>query len=174
MNSIRRKVFISYHHANDQLYKEALIDILWDSVIHKSVQDGDISTDVSTDYIARLIREDFLNDASVCIVLVWADSYKRKHIDWEIAAALDKKVWGYSWLLALYLPTHPEHSTGYYSSQTVPSRLAKNLESWYARMINWTTNKDILLDEIEKAFQNKKNSHLIVNRGLPQMSYNRT
>ena len=66
----RRKIFISYHHANDQQYKNALENLLGDSVIHKSVKDGDISTDVSTDYIKRLIHEDYLCDASVCIVLV--------------------------------------------------------------------------------------------------------
>ncbi|MBX9809471.1 TIR domain-containing protein [Candidatus Gracilibacteria bacterium] len=169
----RRKIFISYHHANDQIYKNILEKILGDSVIHKSVMIGDINTDVSTDYIARLIREDYLSDASICIVLVGKDTYKRKHIDWEISGALDKKVGGYSGLLAIYLPTHPSYNTGQYPPDGIPRRLHKNIESGYAKMINWTIDKEVLLNEIELAFTGRKNSHLIVNRTIPQMILNR-
>lgn len=80
----RHKVFISYHHA-DQRYKDALVKMLGTDVIHKSVGDGDISIDVSAEYIKRLIQEDFLRDASVCIVLVGRETHKRKHVDWEIS-----------------------------------------------------------------------------------------
>ena len=91
MNTTRHKCFISYHHANDQYYKDKfvkLFDDYLDIFIDKSVSDGDISDDSSMDYIMQQIRENYLSDSSVTIVLIGKETWKRKYIDWEISAGI--------------------------------------------------------------------------------------
>lgn len=83
-------VFISYHHANDQAYKRKLIDFGKDySVfIDKSVDTGEISEDLSDEAIREKIRDDYLRDSTVTVLLVGLETKWRKHIDWEIYSSM--------------------------------------------------------------------------------------
>ncbi|WP_444550469.1 TIR domain-containing protein [Candidatus Magnetomonas plexicatena] len=91
---VRRKVFISYYHKEDERYRE-LFEIQFGHLfINKSVPKDEISDDNSTNYIKRLIQTDYLKDTSVVVVLVGQNTYTRKHVDWEISAGLSNKVGG--------------------------------------------------------------------------------
>lgn len=69
------KTFLSYHHANEQDLKDSIIETYGgESFIDKSVSDGDISTDVSEEYIMRKIREEYLADTSYCCAYRERDS----------------------------------------------------------------------------------------------------
>ncbi|GIX40489.1 MAG: hypothetical protein KatS3mg129_0222 [Leptospiraceae bacterium] len=94
----RHKVFINYYHKEDEYYRNRFEELFGHLFINRSVKPGDIDTDVSTEYIKRLIQEDYISDISVLVVLVGSKTYCRKHVDWEISAALMKKVGGYSGL----------------------------------------------------------------------------
>ncbi len=116
MSYTKHKVFISYHHINDQLYKEALLQIneLNDIFIDSSVDTGDIEDGLSDDIIRQKIRDEYLKDSTVTIILVGLETKKRKHIDWEIYSIMfNGKVNKQSGVLAINLP-----STGctYYSA----------------------------------------------------------
>ena len=84
------KVFISYHHSNDQAYKNALIDFgrNFGVFIDKSVDTGDISEYLSDQAIREKIRDDYLRDSTVTILLVGSETKWRKHIDWEIYSSM--------------------------------------------------------------------------------------
>jgi hypothetical protein len=84
------KVFISYHHLNDQGYKEALVRFGEENniFIDGSVDTGDISDDLPSQTIRQIIRDDYLRDSTVTIVLVGASTRGRKHIDWEIYSSM--------------------------------------------------------------------------------------
>lgn len=86
----KHKVFISYHHANDQSYKEDLLTLSrrHDLFIDASVDTGDISDLLDDDAIRRKIRDDYLRDSSVTIVLVGSETQSRKHVDWEIYSSM--------------------------------------------------------------------------------------
>lgn len=102
------KVFISYHHGSDQWYKEELIRIGKEHTgfIDKSVGDGDISEDLPDEQIRRRIRDDHLRDSTVTIVLVGAETKKRKHVDWEIYSSMyDGRINKQSGVLVINLPT---------------------------------------------------------------------
>ena len=102
------EVFICYHHANDQGYKEALIQF---NSEHRIFIDGSVDTreisDTLTDEQIRIaIRDYYLADSTVTIVLVGTETMNRKHVDWEIYSsmrdgALNKK----SGILVVTLPT---------------------------------------------------------------------
>lgn len=73
----RHKVFVSYHHANDQEYRdlfEGLFDDIHDFFISKSVQMGDIGTDLKTETIRQKIRNKYLADATVTVVLIGSET----------------------------------------------------------------------------------------------------
>lgn len=101
------KVFISYHHDNDQWYKEFLSDIAepYEVFIDKSVELGDIDDDLPDDTIRQIIRDDFLSDSTVLIVLVGTETKNRKHVDWEIWSSMyDGAVNKKSGILVIQLP----------------------------------------------------------------------
>lgn len=107
------KVFISYHHENDQWYKNYLSKIAeqYEIFIDKSVELGDINEECSDETIRQEIRDEFLQDSTVTIVLVGLETKNRKHIDWEIWSSMyDGKMNKKSGILVIQLPeTLPQY-----------------------------------------------------------------
>ena len=102
------KVFISYHHHRDQNYKDELVCMgeRHKIFIVRSVNTGDISDYLSDEHIRQKIRDDYLRDSTVTIVLVGLETKKRKHVDWEIySSMIDGKVNRKSGILAVNLPS---------------------------------------------------------------------
>jgi len=166
------KVFISYYHKDDQHYKERFEELFGHLFINKSVEPGDIDTEVSTDYIKHLIQEDYISDISVLIVLVGPKTHCRKHIDWEISAALNKKVGGYSGLIGLCLPLHPDYSRNQYDLDNVPLRLHDNIKTGYAKFYNWTEDENEIQRRIEEAFRAREDNVDSIDNSREQMEYN--
>ena len=101
-------MFISYHHDNDQYYKEQLLTINNQNevFIDRSVDTGDISDDLDDQTIREKIRDEYLRDSSVTILLVGTETKNRKHIDWEIySSMIDGKVNKKSGILVVNLPS---------------------------------------------------------------------
>ena len=171
----KRKTFISYFHKDDEDYKNEFEKITSDLIVNKSVGDGDISGDNSDDYIKKLIQDGYLSDTTVLVVLVGAKTKCRKHIDWEISGALNLKIGeSYAGLLGILLPTHPDYKkpTSSYSYDNVPKRLAENIKTGYAEMINWTSDRKFLQSQIESAYSRRKNESDKRVNSIPQMPKN--
>ena len=101
----KHKLFISYYHSDDEYYRDKFEELFGDLFINKSVQIGDIDDDLSDEYIKRLIRENYISDTSVVVVLVGKNTYCRKHVDWEISAGLLNN----AGLIGLALPSHSSY-----------------------------------------------------------------
>ena len=82
------KVFISYHHSNDQWYKNELVNCGEGIFVDRSVDTGDIPDTWSDEQIRRDIRDSYLRDSTVTIVLVGTETKQRKHVDWEIYSSM--------------------------------------------------------------------------------------
>lgn len=107
MNDLH-KVFISHHHENDQSYKDGLSDFGVQNriFIDRSVDTGDISDDFSDERIREKIRDEYLRDSSVTILLAGTDAWRRKHIDWELYSSMyDGRVNKKSGVIVVNLPT---------------------------------------------------------------------
>ncbi len=101
------KVFISYHHANDQAYKEHLVEVARRHRVFmdKSVDTGDIDDRLSDQQIRKIIRDDYLRDSTVTVVLAGCQTARRKHVDWEIYSSMfDGRINKQSGILAICLP----------------------------------------------------------------------
>ncbi len=104
----KHKVFISYHHSNDQAYKEEVLRLNYshELFIDASVDTGDIDDNLSDDAIRQKIRDEYLRDSTVTVVLVGTDTKNRKHVDWEIYSSMfDGTVNNKSGVFVIQLPT---------------------------------------------------------------------
>lgn len=84
------KVFISYHHARDQFYKDKLVawNVAENLFIDKSVDTGDIDDSLTDEQIRVKIRDEYLRDSTVTILLVGKETKYRKHVDWELYSSM--------------------------------------------------------------------------------------
>ena len=105
---VRHKVFISYHHANDQWAKDRLIELneQYDIFIDCSVDTGDVPDTWDDQHIRTEIRDNYLRDSTVTIVLVGVETRNRKHIDWELYSSMfDGQVNKKSGIVVIMLPS---------------------------------------------------------------------
>lgn len=108
MISTKHKVFISYHHDNDQWYKEELLKLneMHNIFIDYSVDTGDIDENLDDTRIREIIRDDYLKDSDITILLVGTDTKNRKYVDWELYSSMfDGTVNKKSGILVINLPS---------------------------------------------------------------------
>ena len=154
------KVFISYYHEQDQKFKDRFIRILSDRIVDKSVNTGDIiDSGIPLDEIRRRIRDDYIADSTVTIVLIGPCTWQRKHVDWEIAASLsDTDKSDRCGLLGILLPSHPDFQKQERNSRLIPPRLAYKIEGNdpFARLHDWTRNTEKIGGWIHTAFKRRR------------------
>ena len=126
----RRKVFISYHHQEDQEYKDRFVQMMTGHVVDKSVNTSDIiDQGLPVEEIRRRIRDEYIADATVTVVLIGRCTWQRKHVDWEISASLiDTFHNDRCGLLGIRLPSHTNFRDAEYNPRLIPPRLAYNCE----------------------------------------------
>ncbi len=103
-----RRVFISYHHENDQDYKNYLIEMNEaDNIfIDRSVDTDDIDDTLPAERIRQIIRDNYLRDSTVTILLCGTETRFRKHVDWELKSSMiDGSVNKRSGILVIDPPT---------------------------------------------------------------------
>ena len=136
----RHKVFISFYH-DDQEYKDLFVQMMGDDIVDKSVEDDDIDDrNIKTETIRQKIRDEFIADATVTIVLMGPYTWQRKHVDWEIGSSLrDTEKNPRCGLLGILLPNHPDFGTKTYNPRLIPPRLADNChgDDAYACIYDW-------------------------------------
>jgi len=158
---MKHKIFISYYHANDQYYKEELERIyceLMDYCISRSVGDGDIDDNLSDERIREIIRDKYLKNSTVTVVLVGKETWKRKHVDWEIYSSLyDGFINKRSGLIGVLLPTYPDynHKQNTYNPYTIPPRLYDNIKTGYAKIYTWNNFIENAEQYIHEAYLRK-------------------
>lgn len=163
----RRKCFLSYH--KDDLkavekfakkYSGVFIPKVLGALNQKLVNSND------SNYIMRQIREEYLQDSTVTIVILGQCTWSRKFVDWEIASSLrndpkNKR----SGLLGLVLP-----SVGSISNVKLSKRMSANMRrrgerDKYARLHRFPDNDESLRGWIEDAFEARQTRQdLIDNR----------
>ncbi len=155
----KRKVFISYHHRNDQWAYDYFsrefgedLELFYDNSL-----DGKIRSD-DPEYVNRAIREDHIVGSSITILLVGPDTGKRKYVDWEIRSTLHEK----HALLGLALFSAKKTSDG---MTIVPDRLHDNVVSGYAHFMDlaFVNGPSGLKVAIETAIEKSKATYRIVN-----------
>lgn len=171
----KHKVFLSFHHQDDcyrQQFERDFYDEFNPTFVNRSVQDGDIDPNYKTDAIRREIREKYISDSSVTIVLIGQNTWQRKHVDWEIGYSLTtSKLNIRSGLIGILLPNYTQHYEPYfhpncvqkrtednsriYTPCNIPPRLYDNIQSGYAKIYPYPTSPHELKKWIHEAFQRR-------------------
>lgn len=161
---VRHKVFISYHAVDAEEVVE-FIDKYDDVFIARAIgmeEDGsDIIDSTNVDYIRRTIREKYLRDSTVTMVLVGQCTWARKFVDWEVYTSLrsDPNPNG---LLAVQLPSTP-------LTTTAPARLelnrTKNGAEGYAQYYVAPTSSAVLRNNIQTAFDARAEKRDLIKLG---------
>ncbi|MGL6099837.1 MAG: TIR domain-containing protein [Fusobacteriaceae bacterium] len=186
VNSVRTKVFISFYFNEAEDQKKELESILGDDIINKSVGDGEISDDLTDEQIREIIRDEYLKDSTVTIVLVGEKTKERKHVDWEIYASMYDKKEGHTksgilvidladryWLndskirekcnLSKGVPATQERTEkkiSHFPSRLIKNILKKDVKIRVATYSEIKQNKEYLLQLIEEAKENRfKNNY---------------
>ena len=157
--SNRHKVFVSYHHALDENYKkifELRFGNAFGAIVPGSFQVGDINPNLSTETIRQKIRDEYLRDTSVTVVLIGAETWQRKHVDWEIGSSIrDTEFNPRSGLLGILLPAYPRPGPNKYNPYTIPPRLHDNIECGFASIYNWSEDAGTVQGWIHDAYLRK-------------------
>ena len=152
--SVRHKCFLSYHSADAEevlAFVEKFDSVFIPRSIGVSDEDGEIIDSNDVDYVMDTIREKYLTDSTVTIVMVGACTWARRFVDWEIYSSLrNGKVNRINGLMAIQLPSGAQGAT-------LPARLKDNWknqgsEQDYARYWQYPTSAKSLQTLIEDAF----------------------
>ena len=154
----RHKVFASYHHEVDEEWKPHFVRMVDDRIVDKLIYVGEIvDTNSPTADTLCHIREEYISETTVSVVLVSLRTWQRKFVDWEIGAALNDTANNpRCGLLGILLPTHPYFGTSRYNPSLIPPRLADNCvgDSPFARIVSWRGRSGVveLQAHIHRAF----------------------
>lgn len=152
----RHRVFLSFHHANDEQYKLRFEELFHASerILHsRSVNDGDINPRMRSQNIRKIIRDDYLGSSTVTVMLVGTGTWRRKHVDWEIASSLRNMPGNRrSGLVGLVLPNRWHHDLLGLKPATMPQRLVENVRHGYARLYRWTEDAGEMARVIHEAW----------------------
>ena len=115
-----------------------------------------IHPNLKTDTIRQKIRDENLRDSTVTVVLVGAETWKRKHVDWEIGSSIRQTQYNSrSGLLGIILPTYPGFATNTYDPHTIPPRLYDNIKCGFTKIYNWSDDPDKVQSWIHDAFKRR-------------------
>lgn len=158
-NAPRHNVFVSYHHDNDQDDREKFEKLFakkHEIMVSKSVQIGDLDPNLGTETIRQKIRDEYLRDSTVTVVLIGSETWKRKHVDWEIGSSLrETKHSSRSGLLGILLPSYSGYARNAYNPHTIPPRLFDNLENGFAKLYLWNDDPGTVQKWIHDAFERR-------------------
>lgn len=179
----KRKVFVSFHSA-DQAYRDEFDRLFGDHFISVSVDRGDIDPENEAEYIKRMIQQEHIVQSSVVIALYGAETYKRKHVDWEISGGLSGKVGGHKGLVIILLPTFPVwpfDASNQFNQSLADSylhpRTAANARSGYAAIHSWPGMyphvPEVFVGEIiENAAKRRETHDHLIDNSLEQYQRN--
>lgn len=161
-----RKCFLSYHAADKAAVDKFYSDFRGDFIRRGSDMDQDIIDSTDTDYVMRRIREKFLKDSTVTIVLIGSCTWARRYIDWEAQASLRKPANGSpNGLVGIQL--NPANTK-------LPERVQSNHDSGYAKFYKYPNSSALLNTIIEEAFNARTNLADKIINPRDKFKYNRT
>jgi hypothetical protein len=154
----KRKVFVSYHHKQDQLYANEFrqffchqVEVFTDNSLERALDSDD---DI---YVRWAIKQNNIKGSSCTVVLCGPETRWRKYVDWEIKTTLDLR----HGLFGIWLPNNPEIEGGVHK----PDRLQDNIDSGFSEFIPWA---DCTVSNLQQVIERAvSRSSLLVNNDRP-------
>ena len=170
--AVKHRCFVSYHKVNSTAVKnfvEEFSDVFTAKTVGVTDEDDFIDSD-DREYVMRRIREKYLSNTTVTIVLIGECTKARKYVDWEIASTLrNDPVNGRSGLLGINMKSVDKR-------RLPPPRLEDNCDSEdkassYALYNTYPSSAQVLRNAIQTAFD-RRTTHTPDNKRI-LFEYNR-
>lgn len=160
----RHKCFVSYH-VDDLTEVETFLNDFGTEFIPRSVGvtvEDDFVDSKNEEYVKRRIRELYLTDSTVTIVLLGRCTWARKFVDWELSSSLRDDTNNTRNGILVY-PLLSRNNTA-----TLPARVGDNWTSGdqaasYARYLSYPTSRAVVRSNIESAFGDRTTKGHLVN-----------
>ncbi len=164
--SVRHKCFISYHKADQNAVNDFCEKYSGTFIRRGITMEEDIIDSDNTDYVMRRIRELYLQDSTVTIVLIGKCTWARRFVDWEVQASLRNPSDGYpNGLVAIQL---------WESYKSLPNRVNLNVESGYAKYYRYPSSTSDLSNIVDEAWNARYDLQNLIVNPRDRFSYNRT
>ena len=168
VDEVRRKCFISYHQADLAQVDRFISRFGPSNFIKRGITLPDeVINSTDTDYVMRRIRQLYIKDSTVTIVLIGRCTWARRFVDWEIQASLRRPANGLpNGLLAILLDGS--------ARPALPPRFKLNRDSGYAEYHYYPRDIATLSHWIQTAaWARTGHAHLIENP-RERYTYNRS
>lgn len=164
--AVKHKCFVSYHQADKKAVDEFL-EKFGGSFIRRGMEmTDDIIDSNNTDYVMKRIRELYLKDSTVTLVLIGRCTWARRYVDWEVQSSLRQPTDGLpNGLVAVQL---------WESYTTLPNRVNLNVESGYSIFYKYPKSQSGFNSMIEEAFQARTSSANMIVNPRDRFGYNRS
>ena len=180
---VKRKVFISYCHLNQleaNTFAERWKNVFIPRALGTTFSD-DIINSTNPEYVMSQIRQKYLGDSTVTIVLIGSCTHSRRYVDWELKASLKQGDSTPNGVFALLLPS-AQLPEGRIFTKTqsryppIPNRLdlnyAPNNVLKYARYFTMPTSDKGMRAHIEDAFSARTSRASAIVNPSDMMKYN--
>lgn len=167
----RRKCFISYYSA-DRAEVDRFIASFDDAMIPKAVgvSDGDDFIDSNdAEYVMGRIREKYLGESTVTILLIGSCTHSRRYIDWELKSTLRRGSYTPNGLLGILLPSMRDGAV-------LPPRFRENWnreDSLFALYRAYPDSSATLKNWIEEAFARRTTRAELITNSQDMFKYSR-
>jgi len=160
------KCFLSYNSA-DKAAVDKFCETFSGSFIRRGLKmEDDIIDSNNTDYVMQRIRQLYLQDSTVTIVLIGKCTWARRFVDWEVQASLRNPADGYpNGVVAIQL---------WESYKTLPNRVQLNVDSGYSKFYKYPSSSKGLENIIDEAWNARFDSQNLIVNPRDRFSYNRT
>ncbi len=164
---VRRKCFVSYHQQDLPQVNRFISRFGPRNFIKRGITvPQDIIDSNSTDYVLRRIRELYIRDSTVTIVLIGQCTWARKFVDWELQASLRRNADGLpNGLIGILLNEKIR--------PTLPPRFQLNRDSGYAKYHHYPPNVATLENWIEDAYKARVLRARLIRNPRERFTYNR-
>lgn len=182
---VKRKVFISYCHLN-QLEANTFVE-QWKNVFIPRALGTTFSDDIinstNSEYVMLQIRQKYLGDSTVSIVLIGSCTHSRRYVDWELKASLRRGDNLPNGVVAFLLPSAQlQDGNVFIKTQEkyppLPPRLQLNYTfndaTKYARYYVMPTTDEQMRAHIEDAYSARTSRASAIVNPNDMMKYNAT
>ena len=170
----KRRVFIS-HYRGDRLEVDAFIhrfaniEGVFTHYVLGANNNDDFINSTNTSYVMTRIREKYLQDTTVTIVLIGGCTHSRRYVDWEIKSSLTQGAYAPNGLIGIILPSQG-------SSAILPDRFAANWTqghvNCYGRYWVYPNDANTLGSWIEDAYAARTSRAHLIQNSREMMGYN--
>jgi hypothetical protein len=171
MSTVRRKVFISHYKA-DRNEVDSFVSTYSGVFIPKVLganNNDDFINSTDTEYVMRRIRELYLQDSTVTIVLLGSCTHSRRYIDWEIKSSLRQGAYTPNGLIGIVLPSRNNLT---HLPERFQSNWNENHTNCYARYWSYPSSSQQISQWIEDAHQARVERVHLINNAQSMVKYN--